>query len=242
MWSRLRGPAAAYEYEPDLREILDEIIPRFTALQVYQAILEFQASEHAARMVAMHNATDNAKELAGAYELEYNKMRQQTITNDILDIVGGAEALAKLTIWRYESWQTATGRVVQILGGVVDVEFPEGAIPELFEAIEVERPGQEPLILEVQKHLGDNWVRTVAMDCHGRLAARRMRRVAPARRSWCRSARPHWVAFSMCSASPWTRKARSRRLSIIPSIALRRSSQSNPPVSRCSKPASRSLT
>lgn len=58
----------------------------------------------------------------------------------------------------------ATGRVVQILGGVVDVEFPAGEIPELFEAIQVERPGQEPLILEVQKHLGKSWVRTVAMD------------------------------------------------------------------------------
>ena len=58
----------------------------------------------------------------------------------------------------------ATGRVVQILGGVVDVEFPEGQIPELFEAISVDRPGNEPLILEVQKHLGDNWVRTVSMD------------------------------------------------------------------------------
>ncbi|MCE9645107.1 MAG: ATP synthase F1 subunit gamma [Chloroflexi bacterium] len=88
------GPAAAYEYEPDQREILDEIIPRFTALQVYQAILESQASEHAARMVAMHAATDNAKELAGAYQLAYNKVRQQGITNDILDIVGGAEALS----------------------------------------------------------------------------------------------------------------------------------------------------
>lgn len=88
------GPAAAYEYEPDQREILDVIIPKFTALQVYQAVLESQASEHAARMVAMHAATDNAKELAGAYQLQYNKMRQQTITNDILDIVGGAEALA----------------------------------------------------------------------------------------------------------------------------------------------------
>ncbi|MFT3893429.1 MAG: F0F1 ATP synthase subunit beta [Anaerolineales bacterium] len=58
----------------------------------------------------------------------------------------------------------ATGRVVQILGGVVDVEFPEGQIPELFEAISVDRPGKEALILEVQKHLGDNWVRTVSMD------------------------------------------------------------------------------
>jgi F-type H+-transporting ATPase subunit gamma len=88
------GPHAAYEYEPDMNEILDEIIPRFTALQVYQAVLESQASEHAARMIAMRNATDNAKELAGELQLAYNKIRQQTITNDILDIVGGAEALA----------------------------------------------------------------------------------------------------------------------------------------------------
>jgi F-type H+-transporting ATPase subunit beta len=58
----------------------------------------------------------------------------------------------------------ANGRVVQILGGVVDVEFPEGEIPELFEAIEVERPAQKKLVLEVQKHIGGNWVRTVAMD------------------------------------------------------------------------------
>ena len=88
------GPAAAYEFEPDQKEILDEMIPRFTALQVYQAILESQASEHAARMVAMRNATDNAKELVSALQLAYNKVRQQAITNDILDIVGGAEALA----------------------------------------------------------------------------------------------------------------------------------------------------
>jgi F-type H+-transporting ATPase subunit gamma len=85
----------AYEYEPGQHEILDEMVPRFTALQVYQAILESQASEHAARMIAMRNATDNAKELTSALQLAYNKVRQQTITNDILDIVGGANALAE---------------------------------------------------------------------------------------------------------------------------------------------------
>ncbi len=58
----------------------------------------------------------------------------------------------------------STGRVVQILGGVVDVEFPEDGIPELFEAITVEREGKKPLVLEVQKHLGNGWVRTVSMD------------------------------------------------------------------------------
>jgi F-type H+-transporting ATPase subunit gamma len=88
------GPAAAYEYEPDQNEILEEIIPRFSALQVYQAILESLASEHAARMIAMRNATDNARELLGGLQLAYNKVRQQGITSDILDIVGGAEALA----------------------------------------------------------------------------------------------------------------------------------------------------
>jgi F-type H+-transporting ATPase subunit gamma len=86
---------AAYIYEPTEEELLDEIIPRFTALQVYQAILESLASEHAARMVAMSNATENAIELVSQLELQYNKARQQTITNDLLDIAGGAEALAK---------------------------------------------------------------------------------------------------------------------------------------------------
>jgi F-type H+-transporting ATPase subunit gamma len=90
-----RGPAAAYIYEPGQEEILDEIVPRFTALQVYQAIMESLASEHAARMLAMKNATDAATDLAGALQLEYNKARQQTITSEMLDIAGGAEALAK---------------------------------------------------------------------------------------------------------------------------------------------------
>lgn len=84
---------ATYIYEPDMNTILDRIVPRFTALQVYQAILEGQASEHAARMVAMKNATDAATELAASLQLEYNKARQQVITNEMLDIAGGAEAL-----------------------------------------------------------------------------------------------------------------------------------------------------
>ena len=93
----VRNAPGAYTYEPTEREILDEIVPRFTALQVYQAILESLASEHAARMVAMRNATDNANELVGELQLQYNKVRQQLITNDMLDIAGGAEALTKAT-------------------------------------------------------------------------------------------------------------------------------------------------
>ncbi|MGH2520932.1 MAG: ATP synthase F1 subunit gamma [Anaerolineales bacterium] len=89
------GPAAAYIYEPSQEGLLDVIVPRFTALQVYHAILEAMASEHSARMVAMRNATDNAKDLLNGLQLTYNKARQLSITSDILDIVGGVEAQAK---------------------------------------------------------------------------------------------------------------------------------------------------
>lgn len=82
--------AAVFLYEPAQETILDEIIPRFTAMQIFQAVLSAQASEHAARTIAMSNATDNANELVGILTLEYNKVRQQSITNDILDIIGGA--------------------------------------------------------------------------------------------------------------------------------------------------------
>ncbi len=90
-----RSLPATYIYEPGEAEILDQIIPRFTALQIYQAILESLASEHAARMIAMKNATDNATDLAAGLTLEYNKARQQSITNEMLDIAGGAEASAQ---------------------------------------------------------------------------------------------------------------------------------------------------
>lgn len=85
----------AYTYEPSEVQLIDQIVPRFTALQVFQAILESQASEHAARMVAMRNATENAHELVASLRLQYNKARQQAITSDMLDIAGGAEALAQ---------------------------------------------------------------------------------------------------------------------------------------------------
>ena len=91
----LRGVAERiYEYEPQPNILLNTIVPRFTELQVYQSVLEAKASEHSARMVAMNNATDNAAELIEYLILERNKARQTSITSEILDIVGGAEALA----------------------------------------------------------------------------------------------------------------------------------------------------
>jgi F-type H+-transporting ATPase subunit gamma len=83
-----------YIFEPDQKSILDEIVPRFTMLQVFHAVIESLASEHSARMVAMKNATDNATDLADALQLDYNKARQQAITSELLDIAGGAEAIS----------------------------------------------------------------------------------------------------------------------------------------------------
>jgi F-type H+-transporting ATPase subunit gamma len=84
-----------YIFEPDQRSLLEAILPRFTVLQVFHAVIESLASEHSARMVAMKNATDNATDLADALQLEYNKARQQAITNEMLDIAGGAEAISE---------------------------------------------------------------------------------------------------------------------------------------------------
>lgn len=87
------GPTAVYLYEPSAEQILAQVLPRFVEVQIYQALLESIASEQAARMVAMRNATDNAKELIESLTLLRNKVRQASITKEILDIVGGAEAL-----------------------------------------------------------------------------------------------------------------------------------------------------
>jgi len=82
-----------YIFEPSKEYIVQELIPRSLKLQFYKAILDSQASEHGARMTAMHMATDNATELLKELNLQFNKARQAAITNEILEIVGGAEAL-----------------------------------------------------------------------------------------------------------------------------------------------------
>ncbi len=84
---------ADYIYEPSAGAILAEILPRFVETQVYQALLESSAAEHAARMAAMDNATKNAEELIANLTLTMNKLRQEAITTEILEVVGGAEAL-----------------------------------------------------------------------------------------------------------------------------------------------------
>lgn len=82
-----------YIFEPEKEEIVAELIPKSLKLQLFKAVLDSHASEHGARMTAMHKATDNAGELKRELTLTYNKARQAAITGEILEIVGGAEAL-----------------------------------------------------------------------------------------------------------------------------------------------------
>jgi F-type H+-transporting ATPase subunit gamma len=85
--------SVGYIYEPDSMTVLTELLPRFVEMQIYHSILESIASEQSARMVAMRNATDNANEMVDDLTLVMNKARQESITKELLDIVGGAVAV-----------------------------------------------------------------------------------------------------------------------------------------------------
>jgi F-type H+-transporting ATPase subunit gamma len=82
-----------FEYEPDRAALLDALLPRQLATRIYRALLESAAAEHAARMQAMENASKNAKEMVGSLTLFYNRARQAAITKELMEIIGGAEAL-----------------------------------------------------------------------------------------------------------------------------------------------------
>lgn len=85
---------ALVEYEPDPEEILERLVPDYVEISIYRALLESTASEHGARMTAMRNASDNARDLIQDLTLEMNRARQAEITQEILEVVGGAEGLA----------------------------------------------------------------------------------------------------------------------------------------------------
>jgi F-type H+-transporting ATPase subunit gamma len=89
------GPQADYEFEPNAEGILERLLPRYVEARVFAAMLDAAASEHAARQRAMKSATDNAEEMIKTLGVEANKIRQAGITTEIMDVVGGAEALRK---------------------------------------------------------------------------------------------------------------------------------------------------
>lgn len=86
-------PQSPYEFEPDQETILEELLPRNLAVQIYRALLDNAAGEHAARMTAMDNATRNAGEMINKLTLNYNRARQASITTELIEIISGAEAL-----------------------------------------------------------------------------------------------------------------------------------------------------
>ncbi|HEV2413862.1 MAG TPA: ATP synthase F1 subunit gamma [Candidatus Dormibacteraeota bacterium] len=90
-----KGPTADYIYEPDPESVLDGLLPRYVETQVFQAVLENKASEYSAKMIAMQNATTAAGDLITALTLFANKVRQEGITTELMDIVSGAEAVSE---------------------------------------------------------------------------------------------------------------------------------------------------
>lgn len=95
--SSVSKQTGSYTCEPTMEVFIDQILSRFVELQIFQAVVESLASEHAARMVAMRNANENANDLLKNLRINYNKLRQQSITEEMLDIAGGAEALSAST-------------------------------------------------------------------------------------------------------------------------------------------------
>src|SRR5436190_615904 len=165
---------ALVEYEPDPEEILKRLVPDYVEVSVYRALLESTASEHGARMTAMRQATDNAKEMIDDLTLEANRARQAEITQEIMEVGAGAEAPSE--DGRRGDGKRNVGRLEEIQGVVIEAVFPD-ELPEINHAITLERPdtGETAegissgiqtgrLVCEVQQHLGDDRVLAVAMD------------------------------------------------------------------------------
>lgn len=144
-----------YEYEPDENDILENLLPKNIATQIYTAFLENQASEQGSRMTAMDNATRNAGDLIAKLTINYNRTRQAVITKELIEIISGAEFYRRIM-------ENKFGKIVQVIGAVVDVKFDQD-LPEILTALECDNNGLR-VVLEVAQHLGENTVRTIAMD------------------------------------------------------------------------------
>ena len=155
---------SSYEFEPDKESILSVILPQYVESLIYGTILDAKVSEHAARMTAMKNASDNATELIDDLSLQYNRARQAEITQQITEIVGGSSNLNNNL---KGGNNMSNGRVTQVMGPVIDVRFEHNEVPEINNALIIEVPKEDgtfELTLEVALQLGDDVVRTIAMD------------------------------------------------------------------------------
>ncbi len=126
-------PGNQFIFEPSRAAVLEQLLPRYVATRLFQAVLEAKASEESSRMVAMKNATENAEELIEDLTLSYNKVRQANITREMIEIASGAErSLSRRRTqeapptWR-QPHRPRPAEVIQITGPVVDIEFPAGS-------------------------------------------------------------------------------------------------------------------
>ena len=143
-----------YIYEPEPAQIFGELLPKHVEIQVYRALLESAAAEHAARMTAMDAATKNSGEIIDSLTLYMNKVRQAAITREIIEVVSGAQARRRQPeprAWaepfgrRNMATEVATkqkvGKVVQVIGPVVDIEFADGHLPDIYNAVHIVSDG-----------------------------------------------------------------------------------------------------
>ena len=93
MTDATHGPVTEYSFEPNTAEVFNQVLPQYVSNTLFQMLLESRASEHSSRMIAMKNATDNAKQMLKDLSLEYNKLRQAAITNELLEITTAKMAL-----------------------------------------------------------------------------------------------------------------------------------------------------
>src|SRR5262249_42387754 len=167
--TQAEAPASApvdYLYEPNVESILAFLLPRYLEFMVYRALAESAAAEMGARMTAMDAATKNAGEMIDSLTLTYNRARQARITKELIEIVSGAAALEEIR--GRAMAEQSIGKVVAIIGPVLDIEFPPGKLPAIYNAVHIEDEGKEggqkiDVIAEVAQQLGENVVRCVSM-------------------------------------------------------------------------------
>ena len=142
------------------KNILGALLRRYIESQVYQAVVENIACEQSARMVAMKSATENAGDIIKELQLIYNKARQASITQELLRLWVAQKPLVDFLVRGNDYDNKRYGSITEIIGAVVDIEFPRGCVPKVYDALRIEETN---LTLEVQQQLGDGVVRAIAM-------------------------------------------------------------------------------
>ena len=154
---------------PSPKAVLDNIVPDFVMGYVYGALVESFCSEQNARMMAMEAANKNASTMIHDLSIQYNRVRQAMITQEITEVIAGAKAQKKEEKGKKGGPEQLSnvkeknhGKIVQVMGPVVDVEFENNDLPFIKDALEVYSEGKR-LVMEVAQHIGNNTVRCIML-------------------------------------------------------------------------------